>query len=221
MSQRWSALGPGGPGCHQPGGAPILAGADDGGLLESSGRCRLGDLARLDVPGPAGLGRQEPDGAAVGERGDRVDQGVDQVAVTVTPPEQYHVDDLVGVLVDQLAAAVDQRVAEILVDVIVVPHLHNDHPRLDPEPVRQAPYAVGGLTSGRAHFLRASSTRSGARSTPMRVVHTVRAFRASGAPYNVAKEVTGRGPDARPGSPTLRRRGRARTRGRAGSASRP
>src|SRR5947199_774386 len=167
MPSRRSALGSGGSGGNQPSGTPILAGTDDRGLLESGGRCRLGDLAGLDVSGPAGLGRQQPHRAVVGERGDRVDQGVDQVTVTVAPPEQYHVDDLVGVLVDQLATAVDQRVTEILVDVIVVPHLHYDHPRLDAEPVRQAPYAVGGLTSGRAHCRVPPQLVSGARSTPI------------------------------------------------------
>src|SRR5207249_8501387 len=118
-----------GSGCDQPSGAPILTSTDDRGLLESGGGCRLGDLARLDVAGPTGLGGQQPDSAVISEWSDRVDQGVDQVAVAVTPPEQNDVDHLVGVLVDQFAAAVDQCVAEILVDVVVVPHLHNDHPR--------------------------------------------------------------------------------------------
>src|SRR2546423_1893167 len=81
-----SALGSGGPRCDQAGGTPILAGADDRGLLESGRGCRFGDLTRLDVPGAAGLGRQQPDAAVVGQRGDRVAERVDQVAVAAPPP---------------------------------------------------------------------------------------------------------------------------------------
>src|SRR5262249_27072900 len=91
------------------------------------------------------------DHAVVGEEGEGVDQDVDQIAVAVAPPEERHVHDLVGVLVDQFTAAVDQGVAKIFVDVVVVPNLHNDNPRVDSEPGSPAPYAVGALTSGRAH----------------------------------------------------------------------
>ena len=54
--------------------------------------------------------------------------------------------------------AVGQGVAEILVDVVVVPHLHDDHARLDAEPVRQAAYAVRPDQRSRS-LSRASSSR--------------------------------------------------------------
>jgi len=106
---------------------------------------------RLDVPLAPGFRREQPHHAVVGERAEGVDQGVDKITVVVAPPQQHHVDHLVGVFIDQLTAAVDQGVAEIFIDVIVVSHLHYDHPRFYAEPVRQAAYAFCGLTSGRAH----------------------------------------------------------------------
>ena len=51
--------------------------------------------------------------------------------------------------VDQVPTPVDQGVAEILVHVVVVAHLHNDHARFDAEPVRQALHL--GLARGRVH----------------------------------------------------------------------
>ena len=69
--------------------------------VQAGGGRGVADVARLDVPGPAGLGGQQPDHAAVAEGDQRVDQRVDQVAVVVAPPQQHGVDDVVVVLVDQ------------------------------------------------------------------------------------------------------------------------
>jgi hypothetical protein len=55
--------------------------------------------------GLTGLGRQHPDDAVLGQRRDRVHQPVHEVTVTVSPPQQNHVDDFVGVLVKEFAAA--------------------------------------------------------------------------------------------------------------------
>jgi hypothetical protein len=89
--------------------------------------------------------------AVLGQRAERVDESVDEVPVTVAPPQQHMVHDLVGVLIDEVTDPVQQQVPEIVVNVVVVTDLHDDHARLDPEPVRQATYPVG-LARGRAHF---------------------------------------------------------------------
>jgi len=136
-------------GCDKSDAGPVPAGVDGRSLLKTGGGCRLLDLARLDVSGAAGLRGEQPDHAVVGERPEHVDERVDQVAVAVAPPQQHDVDDLLGLLVDQFPTTVDKDVAEILVDVVVIAHLHNDHARLDPEPVRQAAYVC--LTRGRVH----------------------------------------------------------------------
>jgi len=48
----------------------------------------------------ARLGCKHPDHAVVSQRRDGVHQGVYQVSVTVTPPQQHDVDDLIGVFVE-------------------------------------------------------------------------------------------------------------------------
>src|SRR5829696_10007133 len=115
------ATGPCRPWCDQPGSRPALANADVGGLGEAGGLGGLGDVAWLDVAGAAGLGREDPDDTAVGERRDRVDERVDQIAVVVAPPEQHGVHHVVGVLVEQLVAVAQflDRGAKVVVDVLV------------------------------------------------------------------------------------------------------
>ena len=95
----------------------------------------LGDVAGLDVARTAGLGHEQPDDAVVGQRGDRVHQGVDEIAVVLAPPQEDDVGHLVGVLVDHLAAReVDDGVAQVLVGVLVPAELLHDHARLDAQP---------------------------------------------------------------------------------------
>jgi hypothetical protein len=84
------------------------------------------------VAGSAGLGREHPDHAVVGQRRNRVHQGVHQVAVAVTPPQQYDVDNFVGVFVEQLATARILHVAaDIVVGVLVPTPLLDNLPSLD------------------------------------------------------------------------------------------
>src|SRR5690606_22682668 len=123
------------------------------GLLQAGGRSRLGDLAGFDVARPAGLRREQPHHPVVGQRSERVDQHVHEVAVAVAVPQQHHVDHLVGVLVDELPDPVDDGVTELVVDVVVVAHLHDHHARLDAEPVQRAAYALSGAASVPAHGL--------------------------------------------------------------------
>ena len=61
------------------------------------------------------------------ERGQRVDERVDQVTVVLAPPQQDRVDDLVVVLVDELAAGERRdRGAQLVVAVLVVAELLDD-----------------------------------------------------------------------------------------------
>ncbi len=120
---------------HQPAGAPV-AEVGRRGLHQPRRRRRLGDLgghARVLACPSWG---EHPDDAVIGQRRDRVHQPVDEVAVVVAPPQQHHVDDLVGVLVEQLAAA---RVLDIgpdvVVDVVVPAQFLHDLIFLDAQPL--------------------------------------------------------------------------------------
>ena len=79
-------------------------------------------MARL-----ARLGCQHPDHAVIGQWRDGVHQPIDQVAVVVTPPQHHDVDDFVGVLVEQLAAACLLDIGPDVVVNVIVPaqFLHN------------------------------------------------------------------------------------------------
>jgi hypothetical protein len=103
------------------------------------------------VPFPARLGREQQDIAAVRERGERVYQGVDEISIAVTPPQQYAVHYVVVVLVDEFGAFQGHdRVAERLVAVIVVPDLLHHVAGLDAEPLGQVTLVLR-LARGRAH----------------------------------------------------------------------
>jgi hypothetical protein len=81
------------------------------------------------VAGLAGLGCQHPDHAVVGECGNRIHQRVDQVTVTVAPPQQDDVDYLVGVLVEQFRTGRLLHVgAHVVVGVLVPAPLLNNLP---------------------------------------------------------------------------------------------
>jgi hypothetical protein len=93
------------------------------------------DLGRLHVAGTPRLGGQQPDHPAVGQVRQRVDQRVDQVAVTVAPPEDRGVDDVLHLLVDQLGPGeILHRSPQVGVHVVVVPELLDDLALAKPEP---------------------------------------------------------------------------------------
>jgi hypothetical protein len=130
----------------------------------------LVDVAGLDVPVATGLGREQPDHAAVGQVGQAVDERVDQVAVVLAPPQQDDVDDVVGVVGgDELGAGACLDVGdEVLVDVVAdADHLH-DRAGLDPELLGQATRCR--VVRGRAHRypFRSAPTGRVARSPPDR-----------------------------------------------------
>ena len=109
------------------------------------------DVRRRNVAGPAGLGRQDPHDAALGERGQRIDQGVNEVAVAVPPPEDRGVHDLVIVLIEELRAReILDVVTQVEVDVVVITELLNQIPVFETQFFRHI-YRSGGV--GLAHVL--------------------------------------------------------------------
>jgi hypothetical protein len=100
---------------------------------------------------PARLRRQQPDISPVGKRRDCVDQSVHEVSVLVPPPEQDDVHHVVVVLADQFHAVhVADRVAQILVAIVVIANFLHHLARLDAEPFGLAALILG-LARGRAH----------------------------------------------------------------------
>ena len=117
--------------------AQLSPDADVRRLRQPRRRRGLGDLARLDVARTPRLGGEHPDHAVVGERADRVDEGVDEISVAFAPPQEHQVDDLVRIFVEQLVSApLLDRVPHRLVDVGVPPDFLDDHPRLHAELAR-------------------------------------------------------------------------------------
>ncbi len=100
---------------------------------------------------PTRLGCEQPDVAAVGERRQRVHQGVDKITIAVPPPEQNHVDDVIEILVDKLHILHRaDRVAHLFVAVIVIADFLHHLARLDAKPAGQVALVLR-LACGRAH----------------------------------------------------------------------
>ena len=96
-----AALATRGLGRDQPGTRPVGRRSDARRGRQPCGGRRLADVGGLDVSLTAGLGGQQPDHAAGRERGQPVDERVDEVAVALAPPQEDDVDDVLVVLVDQ------------------------------------------------------------------------------------------------------------------------
>lgn len=98
------------------------------GLRQSCGRGGFGNLAGFDMTGHAGLGAEDPHDAVVRERTDCIHECIDQVTVSVAPPQQHNIDHLVGILVEGLPT---DRIfyvgAQIIVGVLVPAQLLYDH----------------------------------------------------------------------------------------------
>jgi hypothetical protein len=95
----------------------------------------------------AGLGGEHPDDAVLRERTDGIHQGVHQVAVILPPPHQNHVDDIVGILVEEVTAdLLLDGGTHAVVDVLVPAKFLDDHPRLDSEPLGDT--GVTGVSRG-------------------------------------------------------------------------
>ncbi len=93
---------------------------------------------------PARLGRQQPDVPPIGQRRQRVDERIDEVPVLVPPPQQDDVNHVVIVLADKLHAVhIADRVAQILVAIVVVADLLHHLARLDAEPLGLAALILG------------------------------------------------------------------------------
>ncbi len=83
---------------------------------------------------PPDLRREQPDGAAPDQVGQRVDEAVDQVAVLVAPPQQHGVHDVAVVTVDHVAVdGVLDRDPEGVVGVVVPAELLDHHAGVEAE----------------------------------------------------------------------------------------
>ncbi len=106
-------------------------------------------------PGRPDLGVNNQMTPPVGEVGQGVDQGVDEIAVVLTPPVDRRVDDVLRVLVLQLVAGQGlDGGAQRVVDVVVVAELLDHLPGPKTEPARQSRFCRllrRGLR-GRAHL---------------------------------------------------------------------
>src|SRR3546814_8237898 len=107
-------------GGDQAGGGPLAA--DRGGrrLGQARDRGGLGDVRRVHGVGATHLGGEQPDDATTDQVGQGVHECVDQVAVVITPPEQYGVHDVaVGAVhhvgVDRVLALEPQTVSGVFV----------------------------------------------------------------------------------------------------------
>jgi hypothetical protein len=95
----------------------------------------------------------------VGQRAERVDEGVDQVAVTLAPPHHHDVDDVVVVLVDEvLTGALADDLAQLLVAVVVPADLLHDGVVLDAELLRESVLTCRAAGGG-AHVVTPPSDR--------------------------------------------------------------
>src|SRR5215467_13984774 len=144
----WSAPRPG---RDQPGAEPVPPSGQARRLRQPRGRRRLPDLARLDVVVPARLGGQEPDVSAVCEWRQRVRQRVEEITVSIAPPEQDRVDHVVVVLADKFhVLALDDGLPQCLITVLCVADLLHHLTRLDAKSLGQVRLVLS-LARGRAH----------------------------------------------------------------------
>src|SRR5262249_9306352 len=139
-------------GREQAGAEPVPPGGQARRRRPPRGRRRLSDLARLDVVVPARLGGQEPDIPPVGERRQRVRQGVEEITVSVAPPEQDRVDHVVVVLADKFhVLLLGDGLPQRLITVVCVADLLHHLTRLDAKSLGQARLILG-RARGRAHY---------------------------------------------------------------------
>jgi hypothetical protein len=111
------------------------------------------------VVGATGLRSQHPHHTVVRQRADRIHQRVDEIAVAVAPPQQHHVDDLVGVLVEQFRTGdILDGDTNLVIDVLVPSEFLNHMVVGDTEllnvvlGVRRGDHGGSLLQVGRARF---------------------------------------------------------------------
>jgi len=99
----------------------------------------------------AGLWGEKPDISTIGQRGQGVDQRVNEVTVFLPPPHQDYIDDILIVLVDKLNA-VDRRdrLAQLLIAIRVIAEFLHYLARFNAEPLGLAAFILR-LARGRAH----------------------------------------------------------------------
>ena len=100
---------------------------------------------------PARFRRKKPDISPIGQWRECIDQSIDQVSVLVPPPQQDNVDHILILFVDQLNAVYPaDRLAKLLIAVIVITDLLHHLARLNTEPLGLAAFVLR-LARGRAH----------------------------------------------------------------------
>ena len=101
------------------------------------------------------LGSHQPDDSVIGERSDGVDETVHQISVVIAPPHHHRIDDVIEVLIHQVAAddllrpmyprdlsGAEERLRLFLMQYWGGPTTYSDergHPRLR---MRHNPYRV-------------------------------------------------------------------------------
>ena len=99
----------------------------------------------------ARFGREKPDVTPIGQRGQGVDQRVNEVSGHPPPPHKDHVNDVLVVLVDQLDAFNSRdRLAQLLIGIGVVAEFLHYLARFNAEPLGLAAFILR-LARGRAH----------------------------------------------------------------------
>src|SRR5665811_269856 len=107
-------------GCGQSRCSPICRRVQCRGGGKTGDRRRFGDVGVGDVTVASDLRRQQPDRAALDKIMERVDQGIDKIAVVLAPPQDHAVDYIPGFTIDQLAASVLLDLGtQCLIDVLV------------------------------------------------------------------------------------------------------
>jgi len=103
------------------------------------------------VAWPACLRRQQPDVPPVSQWRQSVNEGVHEIAVFVPPPQQDDIDHILVILVDELNAVYPgNRLAKLLIAVVVIADLLHHLARLNAEPLGLATFILC-LARGRAH----------------------------------------------------------------------
>ena len=92
--------------------------------MQPCGQGSFLDVAGVDVPHAAGLGRKEHDKTTLGKVGESIHQRVHEVAVILAPPQNHRICDVAVVLFLQFGATepLDGQ-AEVVIDVVVISEL--------------------------------------------------------------------------------------------------
>ena len=96
---------------------------------QTSDRGSLGDVGRIDCFWPTYLGGEQPDRAAADQISEGVHQGVDEVTISLAPPQDHCLDDIAVIAVDEVGIdCILDGLAHRVVNVVVPAKLLDNHP---------------------------------------------------------------------------------------------